>query len=152
MLLLLSCAKKLQPKVSFHEIRKAEIETRQEKSRQKLVRASNLNGNDAAQLIHNANTSFYPKESGALNCMKGKVIIEIFEDSARTKKSSTQLETLYDKNGLTKRSATYIDNVLFSEDTYYRNAYHLIDSIVSLFLDEILRYKKRYFSWRKPKV
>ena len=151
MLLLSSCAKKLQPKVSFHEIRKAEIAARQEKSRQKLARASNLDDNDAFQLIHNANTSFYPKKSGALNCMKGKVVVEIFDDSARTKRSSTHLETLYDKNGLTIRSATYIDKVLFSEDVYYRNAYHLIDSIVStdqkgLKTSSVFKYRKDQFS------
>lgn len=151
LLLLSSCAKKLQPEGSFQDIRKAEIAARQEKSRQKLRRASNLNEDDAVQLIHNANTSFYPKKSGTLNCLKGKVIVEIFEDSARTKKSATHLETLYDKNGLTIRSATYNDKVLFSEDVYYRNPYHLIDSIVNtdkngLKTSHVFKYRRDQFS------
>ncbi|NQX42978.1 hypothetical protein SAMN05421820_11424 [Pedobacter steynii] len=116
MFLLFSCAKKLQPKVSFRDIRKAEITARQKQSRQRLEKASHIDEDDAFQLIHNANTSFYPKKSGDLNCMKGKVVIEIFEDSTRTKKSSTRLETLYDKNGLTKRSVTYIDKIVFSTE------------------------------------
>lgn len=151
MFLLFSCAKKLQPKVSFHDIRKAEIAARQKQSRQKLEKVSHIDEDYAFQLIHNANTSFYAKKSGALNCMKGKVVVEIFEDSARTKKSSTRLETLYDKNGLTKRSATYIDKVVFSEDTYYRNAYNLIDSIVNTDKDglktsSVFKYRKDQFS------
>jgi hypothetical protein len=151
LLLLFSCAKKLQPKVSFHDIRKAEIAARQKQSRQKLEKASPIDENYAVQLINNANSSFYPKKSGALNCIKGKVVVEIFEDSARTKRSATQLETLYDKNGLTKRSATYIDKALFSEDTYYRNAYNLIDSIVStdqkgLKTSSVFKYRKDQFS------
>lgn len=150
-LLLSSCAKKIQPKASFQDLRKAEIAARQKQSRQKLEKTSHIDENYAFQLINNANSSFYPKKSGALNCLNGKVVIEIFEDSARTKRSTTHLETLYDKKGLTKRSATYIDKVLFSEDTYYRNAYNLIDSIVSTDKNgwktrNVFKYRKDQFS------
>jgi hypothetical protein len=59
------------------------------------------------------------------------VVIKIFEDSAQTKKSPVQLETVYDNDGKVKRNSTFMNNELFSEDVFYRNAYHLIDSIVN---------------------
>ena len=118
-------------KVYYGKMRKAEIAQRQKESQQKLEERFKINENYAARLIENSNISYFPKKNlFNLNCLKGKVITKVFKDSARVKKSIMQLETLYDKNGLTKQYSTFIDDVLYSEDIYYRNSYNLIDSIV----------------------
>jgi hypothetical protein len=85
----------------------------------------------AAHIIRHSNSHFYPKYAGIARCLTGKVVIKIFEDSAKTKKSPVQLETVYDNDGHVKQSSTFMNNELFSEDVYYRSAYHLIDSIVN---------------------
>ena len=138
-------------KVYYSKLRKAEIAERQKESQKKLEERFRINENYAALLIKNSNTSFYPKKSFNLSCLKGKVITKAFKDSARITKSIMQLETLYDKNGLTKQYSTFIDDVLYSEDIYYRNSYNLIDSIVrrnekGLKSKDVFKYGKNQFT------
>jgi hypothetical protein len=118
-------------KVYHAKMRKAEVAKRQKESRQKLEERFKINENYAALLIENSNISYFPKKNlFNLNCLKGKVIEKAFKDSARKTKSIMQLETVYDKNGLTKQYSTFMNDALYSEDIYYRNSYNLIDSIV----------------------
>jgi hypothetical protein len=118
-------------KVYYSQKRKAEIAENQKRSIQTLEKKFKINQSYAAQIIRHSNSHFYPKDAGIVRCLTGKVVIKIFEDSAQTKQSPVQLETVYDNDGHVKRSSTYMNNEPFSEDVYYRNAYHLIDSIVN---------------------
>lgn len=138
-------------KVYYTSMRKAEAAKRQKESRQKLEEKFKVNENYAALLIKNSNTSYYPKNSFNLSCLKGKVIAEVFTDSTRNTKSIMQLETVYDKNGLTKQYSTFINDALYSEDVYYRNSYNLIDSIVhrnekGVKSKAVFKYEKNQFA------
>jgi hypothetical protein len=118
-------------KVYYSQKRKAEIAENQRRAIQTLEKRFKIDKSYAAQIIQHSNSSFYPKYAGIARCLTGKVVIKIFEDSAQTKKSPVQLETEYGSNGQLKRNSTFMNNELFSEDVYYRSAYHLIDSIVN---------------------
>jgi hypothetical protein len=118
-------------KVYYSQKRKAEIAENQRRSIQTLEKNFKIDQRYAAKIIQHSNSHFYPKDAGIVRCLTGKVVIKIFEDSAQTKQSPVQLETVYDNDGHVKRSSTFMNNELFSEDVYYRNAYHLIDSIVN---------------------
>lgn len=119
-------------KVYYGQKRKAEIEERRKKSEQLLNERMKVDQHYATLLINNANAPFYPKKSGIGPCLTGKVMIKLFEDSAKTKKGAVELETVYDKNGLIKRTTTLINGKLFSEELYHRNTFNLIDSIVNI--------------------
>ncbi len=118
-------------KVYYSQKRKAEIAENRRRSIQTLEKNFKIDQSYAAQIIQHSNSSFYPKHVGIARCLTGKVVIKIFEDSAQTKKSPVQLETVYDNDGQVKRNSTFMNNELFSEYIYYRSAYHLIDSIVN---------------------
>lgn len=117
-------------KVYYSKLRKAEIAERQKESQKQLGAKFKIDENYATLLIKNSNISYYPKKPASLSCSNGKVIVKFFEDTTRVKKNIMQSETLYDKKGQTKQYSTFINDVLYSEDIYYRNSFNLIDSIV----------------------
>ncbi|WP_220392901.1 hypothetical protein [Chitinophaga lutea] len=117
-------------KVYYSRMRKAEIATRQKAAIATLEKKFKVDQRYAAQLAAHSNTSFYPKNPGNSRCLTGKVTVRFYEDSARTKKSPVRTETVYDENGQLQRYTMFMNDALFSEDIYYRNSYHLIDSIV----------------------
>ncbi len=138
-------------KVYYGKLRKAEIAERQKESEKELKAKFKLDQNYADNLMRNSNVAYYPKPNAFLNCSAVKVTAKAFRDSTKTTKSFMQIETLYDKNGLTKQYSTIINGVLYSEDLYYRNSYHLIDSIVRRNekgekSKDVFKYGKKQFS------
>ena len=138
-------------KVYYSKLRKAEIAERQKESEKELKLKFKVDQNYAHNLIQNSNVSYYPKPNAFFKCSKGKVTAKAFRDSTKTAKSFMQIETLYDKNGLIKQYSTIINGVLYSDDLYYRNSYHLIDSIVRRNekgekSKDVFKYGKKQFS------
>ncbi|WDF65967.1 hypothetical protein [Flavobacterium sp. KACC 22763] len=138
-------------KVYYGKLRKAEIAERQKESEKELKSKFKVDQNYADNLIKNSNVSYYPKTNAFLSCSTGKVTAKAFKDNAKNAKSFMQIETLYDKNGLIKQYSTIINGVLYSEDLYYRNSHHLIDSIVRKNekgekSKDVFKYGKKQFS------
>ena len=131
LLLVTSCSRKMvTDKVNYVQNRKAEIAENEKKAKQTLRKKFRIKQRYAERLMHNANTSFYPKSTGYPACLTGKVIIRFFEDSAQTKTSPVRMETQYNKPEQIGQYSMFINEALYSNDIYYRNNYQLIDSIV----------------------
>lgn len=134
-------------KVYYGQKRKAEIATHQTEAEKLLKERVKIDNRYATQLITNSNTSFYPKKVFNQACRTGKVIIQLFEDSVKTKKGAVQIETVYNSEGQIKSNTTLINGVAYANEIYYRNAYQLIDSIVKI--DEKGLKSKSVFKYGK---
>ncbi len=138
-------------KVYYGALRKAEIAVRQKESQEILKAKFKIDVNYADRLIKYANISYYPRKAASLTCSNGKVRANIFEGNTNNKKSIMQEESLYDQKGLLKKYSTFMNEALFSEDVYYRNANDLIDSIVrkdqkGLKSKSVFKYAKNHFN------
>jgi hypothetical protein len=138
-------------KVNYIQNRKAEIAENEKKAKQTLRKKFRIKQLYAERLMHNANTSYYPKSTGYPACLSGNVIIRFFEDSAQTKTSPVLMETQYNKPEQVRQNLMFINEALYSNEIYYRNNYQLIDSIVKtdskgLRSKILFKYEKKRFS------
>lgn len=151
-LLLTACSRKLvNDKPNYIQKRKEEIAENEKKAIKTLETKFKVDQDYAAQLIQHSNTPFYSKTADSPHCVSGKEIIKIFEDSAQIKPSPVRVETIYEGPGQVKQYSTYVYDELNSRDIYYRNNYHLIDSIVKtnhkgLQSKVVFKYEKDRFS------
>lgn len=152
LLLLTACSRKLaNDKVNYVQKRKAEIAENEKKAIKTLEKKFKVDKDYAVKLIQHSNTSFYPKTADGPGCLTGKVVILIFDDSAQTKSSPVRMETVYDEPELVKQYSMIMNDELYSRDVYYRNNYHLIDSIIKtdykgLKSKIVFKYEKNRYS------
>ena len=110
-----------------------------------------VNAKLAAKIQKNPYAHYVPKTRFNPKCKNNKVVITIYKDAAKKKKTGQQIIELYDQNDQLLKRTLLQNKTIQEETTYYRDSFSLVDSIINVTekgqrTKEIYKYNKNYFA------
>ncbi|MCL9804214.1 hypothetical protein NAT51_01665 [Flavobacterium amniphilum] len=110
-----------------------------------------MNEKLAAKIQKSPYALYVPKTRFSPKCKNNKIVITVYKDVAKKKKTGIQITELYDQNNQITKYTKMQGKTVKEEINYYRDKFSIVDSIVSIDekgnkTKEIYKYNKNQFA------